>query len=114
MPAGSTLHVHLPLGEPVQAIGGSYVLVKEALLPFHGGEVLYVVGHAAFDSSCCGAGGCAYARVAGLVLAWHAGHDDGGRPLTEVLPIADEDDRDTLTREIHRREAVGQVLFEEA
>ena len=51
-------YVHQPLNQEVTAIGGHYLLVKEVRLPFEGREVLYLVGHAAFDTICCGPGGC--------------------------------------------------------
>ena len=67
-------HVHLPLDEEVTAIGGSYRLVKEERLSIDGREVLYIVGHGVFDTTCCGAGGCAYAIVPGYIIDWKTAH----------------------------------------
>lgn len=107
----ATTYVHRPLGEPVQAIGGSYVLVKEVRLPRGDGEVLYVVGHAAFDSTCCGVGGCGYAQVLGRIRSFRSGRSDEGLPTSEVDPIADDREQDAIRREILARERVQQVTF---
>jgi len=104
-------YVHHPLGEPVEAIGGSYVLVKEVRLPHPRGEVLYVVGHAVFDTTCCGFGGCGYAQVQGLVRSWHDHQSDDGLAVSLVEPMDHDGDRDALRREILAREAVQQVTF---
>ena len=59
--------IHPPLSRPVTAIGGSYCLVREVRLGYEGREVLYLLGYAAIDSSCCGLAGVGYALVAGIV-----------------------------------------------
>jgi hypothetical protein len=103
---------HPVLGEEVPAIGGRYVFMKEVRLPWSGGrEVLYHVGAAAADRSCCGAGGVAFAAVAGFVCAWHAGATPDGRPTTRVEPVAAAADRAELARRIREREHVHQVNF---
>lgn len=107
----ASFYVHRPLGETVEAIGGSYRLVREERLPFEGGEVLYLVGHALFDTTCCGVGGCGYALVQGVVVRWRAMTSADGLPMTEVEPIADEALRDRLRRTLLEREKVQQVTF---
>jgi hypothetical protein len=104
-------YVHQKLNEEVTAIGGHYLLVKEVRLPFAGREVLYVVGHAAFDTSCCGAGGCAYALVPGTILQWKARHSQEGRAVSEVEPVREGDVQRALRRVIQGREMVREVRF---
>jgi hypothetical protein len=105
-------YVHQALHQEVSAIGGRYVLVKRARLPFRGREVLYLVGHAAFDSTCCGVGGCAYALVPGFVLRWKEGTDAEGWPVSLVEPVRDEATQRALRRLIQEREVVQQVVFQ--
>jgi hypothetical protein len=103
--------VHRGLNEEVEAIGGHYVLVKEERLVIGGHDVLVVVGHAAFDSTCCGVGGCAYALVPGTVVSYQAGQSPEGLPVSLVEPIRDERLQGEVRRAIAAREVVQQVNF---
>jgi len=104
-------YVHQLLGQEVTAIGGHYVLVKEVRLPFQGREVLYLLGHAAFDATCCGAGGCAYALVPGFVLSWKHRDQADGLAVSELEPIRDPRARQEIQRSIEKQEVVQQVMF---
>ena len=104
-------YVHRDLHQQITAIGGHYVLVKEARLPFQGGEILYLVGHAAFDTSCCGPGGCAYALVPGIVRSWQSGRTDEGLPISQVEPVREPDTQNEIRSLIERMETVQQVVF---
>ena len=107
----SKQHVHQPLNQEVTAIGGHYVLVKEVRLPFQGRELLYLVGHAAFDSTCCGVGGCAYVLVPGFVLEWHAGANEQGLAVSRVEPVQDQALQKQIEEHLKRKEVVHQVRF---
>jgi hypothetical protein len=104
-------YVHQELNQEVIAIGGRYVLVKEERLPFRGREVLYLVGQAAFDTSCCGVGGCAYALVPGFVLDWKAATNREGLVVSRVEPIHDGALQKEIEGAISRREVIQQVRF---
>ncbi|MFN2167283.1 MAG: hypothetical protein ACK2U9_13590, partial [Anaerolineae bacterium] len=91
-------YVHQALGQEVTAIGGHYVLVKEGRLGFRGREVLYVVGHAVFDTTCCGVGGCAYALVPGFVVRWKGRENQDSLAISEVEPVQDLRVRQELER----------------
>lgn len=104
-------YVHEPLDQEVTAIAGHYVLVREVREPFRGRELLYVLGHAVFDTSCCGMGGCGYALVPGYVLQWHADRSREGLPVTRVEPVQDEEERAAITAWIRERESIPQVQF---
>ncbi len=106
----STDYVHQALNQEIAAISGYYVLTQEVRLPFDGREVLYLVGHAAFDT-CCGVGGCAYGLVPGFVLRWKYKTDAGGLPVSLVEPIHDQAVQRKLARTIKRQETVQQVVF---
>ncbi|UCD56078.1 MAG: hypothetical protein JSV16_09500 [Candidatus Hydrogenedentota bacterium] len=104
-------YTHIELNVEVQSIGGRYVLEKEVRMPYHGEEVLYVVGTGVVDTSCCGMGGCRYAIVPGYVLDWKYRTDGHSRPVSEVEPIRDEEIREELRQCIMRDELVQLVDF---
>lgn len=106
-----TEYVHQELNQEVTAIGGHYVLVKEVRLPFQGREVLYLVGRAAFDTACCGAGGCAYALAPGFILNWKSSMNEDGLAVSQVESIHDTDTQQKLQRLIQKQEMVHQVTF---
>jgi len=104
-------YVHQGLHQQITAIGGHYVLVKEARLPFHGRDILYLVGHAAFDTTCCGAGGCAYALVPGFVLRWQSSRTEEGLAISQVEPVREPNTQNEIRRLIGQLETVQQVVF---
>jgi hypothetical protein len=104
--------IHQPLNQEVTAIGGHYLLVKEVRLPFQGREVLYLVGHAAFETTCCGTGGCAYALVPGFILAWKTRTNGDGLAVSLVEPVDDEAVQEEIRRLILKGEMVQQVNFQ--
>jgi len=104
-------YVHQELNQEVNAIGGRYVLLKEVRLPFHGREVLYVVGGAIVDTSCCGVGGCAYALVPGFVVEWKYRRNEGGLAVSRGEPIHDQIIQGRVRRLIGRAETLQQIDF---
>ena len=108
----SQYYAHPLLGEEITAIGGHYVLTKEVRVPHHDREILYLVGYAVLDSTCCGVGGCAYAIVPGFVLDWKFKKDLAGRPVSEVKPIQDPLVQKEIRQLLQKKEMVHQVNFE--
>jgi hypothetical protein len=104
-------YIHRPLNTEVTAIGGHYHLVKEARLKHGRRDVLYLVGHAAFETTCCGVGGCAYAVVPGYVLNWKEDSGPEGLPISEVEPINHPADQDAIRQYLLKSELVHQVIF---
>ena len=104
-------YVHRQLHTDVTAIGGHYRLVKEARFIHHGREILYLVGHAIFETSCCGMGGCAYVIVPGYIIAWKSRSNEEDLAVSEVEPLADSSDQDTIRRQLLARELAHQVIF---
>jgi hypothetical protein len=104
-------HVHAPLGEEVRAIGGSCALVEERLVEFEEERVLVVLGAAQFDTSCCGAGGCAYAIVPGFVRTFRDAMDGDGLPTSLVEPITDPGTQRRFEAILRETFHVGEVRF---
>lgn len=102
--------VHPVLNEEIDAIGGYYMFTKENLMEHPHGNILYLIGFAATDTSCCGAGGCGYAVVAGHVQELHSCLSKEGRYISEVTPV-DEQDHAEITRALRMKEGISQVHF---
>jgi hypothetical protein len=103
---------HPLLNEEITGIGGHYAVIKEVRLPFRGQEILYRVGCAVMDTSCCGRAGCAYVRVAGLVRRWRYKSAPGGQSVSLVELIRDPAVQEELRGIIGRTESVQQVGFD--
>ncbi len=103
--------VHPMLGEDVTSISGHYALTHERTLRYAGKEVLYFVGYAVCDTSCCGSGGWGYALVPGFVLGLKIRQNQEGRWISEVEPILDEVARKEIAGAIERETNVRQVVF---
>ena len=84
---------------------------EEEVLEFGGRSVLYLVGAAIFDTTCCGVGGCGYVLVPGHLVEKHVRQDDSGAPVSLVEPIKSESLREELRQELLSRESVNQVNF---
>jgi len=104
-------YTHQPLGEEVESISGHYVAEREVRIPVEGREVVYIVGHAVVDTSCCGAGGCGYALVPGFVVRWKYASNDDGWDMTEVEPVRDDSAKAFIKKTIESVEPVTQVNF---
>lgn len=105
--------VHHDMNEEIRAIGGGYTLIKEERLPMDGREVLYIIGHAVFDSSCCGSGGCGYALVPGFVKEWKHTKNASDRFVSRVEPIADIELQKQIRLILKQKEMVQEVRFDE-
>jgi len=111
---GATLNIkytHTELNEELYAISGHYSLEKEVRLKYNNREVLYAVGQAVMDSSCCGMGGCRYALVPGYIVNWQNETNEAGLPVSEVEPISDKATQDDISRVIKAVEIISQVDF---
>jgi hypothetical protein len=104
-------YIHAVLNEEIRTIGGHYILSRENRLLFNDQQVLYFIGCAVVDSSCCGTGGCAYALVPGYIRQWKYKLNAGNLSVTQVELIRDKDVRYELRLLIKAKERVQQVNF---
>jgi len=102
---------HPVLGREVTAIAGHYVFGKEIRLPYKHREILYYVGYAILDSTCCGVGGCAYVFVVGFIRQWKYMENGNGRAVSQMEPIRNPADRKQIRNLIQKKEMVYQVTF---
>ncbi|MEJ2100426.1 MAG: hypothetical protein P8X68_10655 [Desulfobacterales bacterium] len=103
--------VHPVLNEEVRTISGHYILSQEKRLSYNGREVLYYLGCAMVDTSCCGPGGCTYAMVPGYIEQWKYRMNSDDRWVTQVTPLRDKVEQQKLRRLIKEKEPVQQVNF---
>ena len=102
---------HPQLGREVTAIGGHYVFGNEIRMPFHSREILYFVGYAVLDSTCCGVGGVAYVLVAGFIKQWKIKKNHNDCFISVIEPIGDQVVQKEVRSLIQKREMVYQVTF---
>jgi hypothetical protein len=107
-----TRYRHEELDEEVRFISGSYSFIEEARLPYHGRDVLYVVGVAHVDNSCCGVTGCLFIRVPGYVIAWKDTTDDTHRPVSTITPIKDTREQTDIKRILGKNYPHSVIEFE--
>jgi len=105
-------YTHPQLDTEVTAIGGHYVFIKEMRVPHGGREVLYLVGYACVDTSCCGVGGCAFASVPGFIEQWKYRADENGKSVSQIAPVRGRKIQQEIGRVIKEKEMVNQVNFQ--
>ncbi len=112
MPAKTRIeYTHQQLGENYYGLAGYYTPVREAVEPINGREVLYVVGRAVIESSCCGSGAWSYVLVPGYLLERQGRTTEDGLPVSEVEPIADAETKNNLSQIIREREGTDCISF---
>lgn len=104
-------YTHLELESEMHVLAGYYCPQKEVRLPYDGQEVLYVMGNACIDNSCCSNGRWSYALVPGYISRWQGETNQDGQPVSEVIPITGEANRSRISKLIKDTEAVTQVDF---
>lgn len=105
--------IHQPLNTEITSIGGHYLFTKEVRIPFNNRDILYVTGCAVFDTTCCGAGGCAFANVPGHVLCWKEKTDSNGLFVSAVEHVTDIKIQNEIREIIRKNEGITQVNFYE-
>jgi len=109
--ANNLEYTHLKLNEDLYCPAGYYTPQKEVRLKYNDREVLYVVGHASTESSCCGIRSWTYAIVPGYIVNWQTRINEAGLPVTEVEPISDKATRDNIKQIIREAESIPQIEF---
>jgi hypothetical protein len=99
------------LNKEVRSISGGYELEREETIDLDDRQVVYAVGNAMVDSSCCGVWGCRYALVPGYVVRWKHTTTADGNAVSEVQPIEDDQVKKRIIKLLESKEAVNQVRF---
>ena len=106
-------YIHQPLNTEIASIGGYYLFNKEVRVPYNNRDILYVTGCAVFDTTCCGAGGCAFANVPGYVLCWKEKTDSNGLFVSAVEHVPDKIIQNEIREIVRKNEGITQVNFYE-
>jgi len=80
-------------GSEIEAPSGYYQPIEEATLEHDGRRLLYVLGSACIEASCCGIGSWRYVRVEGYVVGSDRSGAGEDRDRTEIETIEDAGDR---------------------
>ena len=87
------------LGTEIEAPSGYYTPIEERFIDLDGKRLLYVLGSACIETSCCGTGSWSYARVEGYVVGQHSLErprgEAGGTPL-EIETVEDAAERTVI------------------
>ncbi len=99
------------LNREIRSIAGAYELDSEGRLQIKGEEVLYTVGNALIDSSCCGSWGCRFAIVPGYIRNLNIRKNRQGYWVSEVEPVVDLEAQSKIKQFLEKQENVSQVEF---
>ncbi len=80
-------------------------------LKYDGREVLYLVGQAALDASCCNVGNFAYVIVPGYIVGWQKEKNSDGLPVTDVEPVSSQAAQGTIRKIIREAEHIEHIEF---
>ncbi|HCP60231.1 MAG TPA: hypothetical protein DIT43_01445 [Dehalococcoidia bacterium] len=104
-------YTHLKTGEEIACIAGYYTPREEVRIDYNGRQVLYVVGQAVIESSCCGIGSWGYVLVPGYILDWQNRTNEAGLAVSTVEPVSDRTAREEIGKIIREAEAIPQISF---
>ena len=104
-------YTHLELNKDIEALAGYYTPLKEVKMQYNDRELLYVVGQAVVDASCCGFSNTGYVLVPGFVVNWKNQQNKNGLSVSEVEPVADKEERIKITKIIKESEMIPQIEF---
>ena len=104
-------YTHLELNKDRDSFAGYYTPQKEVRLKYNGREVLYVVGQATIEASCCAAGSWNYVLIPGFIVNWQNEANEADLPVSEIEPISDEETRNKVRNIIQSTEAISQIEF---
>jgi len=93
---------HPELDQEVRTISGYYVPREEHVIPCNDREVLYIVGDACIDTSCCGTAAWSYIQVPGFLLHKQIRGGNGQPIVSEVEMITDKACRRQVTESLQK------------
>jgi hypothetical protein len=105
-------YIHEELDKEIQFIAGNYRIIEENLLPYKGRDILYVIGIAVVDNSCCGTGGCRFIRVPGYIISWKGTTDGSNLPVSTVEPIKEEEEQKDIKSLLDKEYPYSQISFD--
>lgn len=106
-----TEFTHPELGQEIRGLAGYYVPREEQSLLYDGKELIYVLGDACIDSSCCGVASWSYVQVPGFVLKKHV-RGGGSQPaVSEIETIEDKGVREKIIQSLGKKYPGARIEF---
>ena len=102
-------YTHPELDREVRSIAGYYVPVEEHVLPYNEREVIYILGSACIEASCCGSKDWLYIQVPGFLVRKHIRSGEGTLPVSEIETIQDKEDRDAIRHLLEEKHPSVQI-----
>lgn len=99
------------LGCEVAAPSGYYQPLEEAFLDRHGKRLLYILGTACVDASCCGTSSWAYLRVEGYVIEDDSLQCRGDGMNLEIDTIDNDSERAAIGKLLSGKHPGARVEF---
>ncbi len=97
--------------EKITAIGGHYRFTDEKILKIDDKKIFYLKGYAIFDTTCCGAGGCSYALVKGIIKEFKYKKNSKNYFVSKLIKIQENPLKDKIIYSIKLSDFVQQVNF---
>jgi hypothetical protein len=98
------------LGKEVVTPAGYYQPLEEGSVEYAGKSLLYTVGTACIEASCCGRGSWDYLRVEGFLVAAVPADAAGGRPV-EIDTVDDAGERMVIKSLLQEKHPGVRVEF---
>jgi hypothetical protein len=98
-------------GTEVQAVWGYYQPMEAAVLEFAGKLLLYTLGSACIEASCCGKGSWNYVRVEGYVAKGGPEWTLGGSEPVEIDTIEDTQEQAAIAKLLAEKHPGVRVEF---
>jgi hypothetical protein len=104
-------YVSEELGSEVATPSGYYRPLEEGYLDHQGRRLLYTLGNACVEASCCGVGDWRYARVEGYVVDDTAGRGGVHGVPVEIETIEDQEERVAIGKLLEEKYPGARVEF---
>ena len=105
------LYVPPVIGEETRSISGGYTPVGNGTIEYKNHQVIYVLGTACLDASCCGCSNWNYIQVAGYVSSDLKGEKVDTAKTLELDTIEDEDDRIAIRQILAEKYAGSRIEY---
>lgn len=103
-------YAHPVLGQEIEGRAGYSVPLEEGIMEYKGREVLYILGYACIDRSCCSKdANWGYVQVPGYLLARRSRDQGADKAVSQVEIIEDEEDRIRIRQSLMQKHPGAQV-----
>jgi hypothetical protein len=80
-------------------------------MDYNGKQLLYIVGTACIEASCCGIGSWKYLRVEGYVIEKDSSRSQGDRTYLEIETIENDSDKAAISKLLLDKHPGARIEF---